>query len=132
MRLRLILLSFLFLGFACKKEKAQIPLATTLVGGWFAQSVTQSGIDVTAAYQYHITFEMDGNSVVQRIWSGVYTAFQCTYTIDEDTDQLHIAFTGAQPWEINWELTEADIGSGKLKFRDLDASAETLIELWKL
>ena len=123
-----LLLSLSLLFFQCKKED-KTPLGANLTGGWYAESVTQSGIDVTPSYQYSFSFEANGSCQTQRVWKGTYAAFICSYNIDEENDVLSVQFTGIDPWQLNWELTESDFGAKILKFRDTDASAETIIVL---
>jgi hypothetical protein len=114
--------------FGCEKDD-KTPLTATLTGGWYAESVTQNGIDVTPAYQYSISFDTKEMCSVQRVWLGVYSQFICTYTIDEDKDQLFIT---NPTWNLSWTLVESDFGTRTLTFNDDGTSAATVIVLKSL
>jgi hypothetical protein len=127
--LSILILCCLFSWQSCKKEVEPLVLRPILVGGWYADVVTQSGIDVTANYQYAFSFNQDSSCVAQRSVVGTPTQYVGTWSVDEDKAELNMSFIG---WQAHWQLIDADTVASIMRFKDLDASAETIIELWRL
>ncbi len=129
--LQIILLLLCFILFSnCRKEEKEKPLELRrhLLGDWFAHVVTQSGIDVTANYRYAFTFKPDSTTTGQRNVGGSPTQYTGTWRVDEEVDILHAKYFS---WDLNWQLVQADTVADIIQFKDLDATAETIIELWR-
>jgi hypothetical protein len=125
----------LFFISACKKpEPAPEPfnLRRHIQGDWFADLVTQGGVDITASQNYAFTFDpaKDSTCIVQRTWLGATTQFVCKYQIDEDEDKLFVNYDGSNAkWQMQWKLLEADTLQKMLRFKDERATADTYINL---
>jgi hypothetical protein len=97
---------------------------------WFADLVTQGGIDVTASNNYAFTFKTDTVAIVQRQWLGVTTQFVCSYAINDTTGALNVNYKGTDAnWQLAWKLQEMDTTVQFYRFKDERASTATYINL---
>jgi hypothetical protein len=131
-----LLFSIILITNSCEKPapppEEPFSLTDNIQGDWFADLVTQAGVDITASQNYAFTFDplKDSTCIVQRVWAGATTQFVCTYKIDEDLDKLFINYNGSNvKWELQWKLMEADTVHRMLRFKDERASTDTYINL---